>query len=576
MVHTWRASRNTLLALVLVTPLAWLLCLRLVPEANVHLSAGRFYELAGWVNVALIPLLGFLALAAHLATGNRLTLALAAAAFTFATVFPLHQLFDAQENLRTLQLFGPPARFFSVVVFLALSQRLPAASLPTRRRQVILIVAILAALTPLRFLLRKILNDWAEGLVWLDQGLEPLTVFLALLVALRLFTEERYPPDQATRVLAWTFVLNAEQTLFFFFSQPVDFVWLTANVLWGVTTALQLWAVFVIMAESGRSRSARPTADEPSALWSAQAGLVILKQLGEGGMGKVYQARHRLLNRVVAVKVIRPEQLANPAALRRFQREGLASARLSHPNIVQIHDAGEADGTHYLVMEYVEGTDLAELIQRRGPLPIGLACEYARQASLGLQHAHEKGLVHRDIKPANLLVTSDGSQVKILDMGVARFLQGEEQAAALQELTQTGAVMGTPAYLAPEQARDSRRADIRSDIYSLGCTLYQLLSGQVPFRGVSLAEIVLMHQLEEPLPIEQIRPDVCPALRAVLRKMMAKSPEDRFQTPAKVAEALAEFARLNRSEVASWRGNARNEQIISDATAAYHNIPPTP
>src|SRR5262249_5960744 len=158
--------------------------------------------------------------------------------------------------------------------------------------------------------------------------------------------------------------------------------------------------------------------------------------------------------------------------------------------------------------EYVEGKDLAELLDRHGALPVPLACHYIRQACLGLQHAHERGLVHRDIKPANLLLTADGSQVKLLDLGVARFQHPDERDVSIAQLTQTGAVMGPPAYLAPEQARDPRHVDIRADIYSLGCTLYHLLAGQVPFDGVTLAEVVLRHQLEEPAPVEKMRPEV--------------------------------------------------------------------
>jgi serine/threonine protein kinase len=211
---------------------------------------------------------------------------------------------------------------------------------------------------------------------------------------------------------------------------------------------------------------------------------------------------------------------------------------LDHANIVPLLDASEENGTHFLVMEYVEGCDLAELVEKKGHLPVPVACDYIWQAAQGLQHAHERGLVHRDIKPANFLVTADGSLVKIMDLGVARFLQRDDQDLPMEELTVTGAVMGTPAYLAPEQARDSRQADIRSDIYSLGCTFYHLLAGEPPFHGVSLAELILCHQFEDPAPIEQKRPEVPAELAKILRKMMAKKPEDRFQTPAEVADAV--------------------------------------
>ena len=210
---------------------------------------------------------------------------------------------------------------------------------------------------------------------------------------------------------------------------------------------------------------------------------VLLERLGEGGMGQVFKARHRLMKRVVALKIIRPDRVQDPAALRRFRQEIQAAARLTHPNIVLAHDADEVDGKHFLTMEYVEGTDLGKLVKQQGPLPVALACDCIRQAALGLQHAHEQGMVHRDIKPSNLLLARpQGSQaggvVKLMDLGLARLRSDDTK-----EMTQTGAVMGTADYIAPEQAADASRADVRADIYGLGCTLYFLLAGQPPFPG---------------------------------------------------------------------------------------------
>ena len=206
---------------------------------------------------------------------------------------------------------------------------------------------------------------------------------------------------------------------------------------------------------------------------------VLLERLGEGGMGQVFKAQNWKLGKIVALKLIRKERLAKPDAVRRFQREVRAPPRLCrHPNIVHAYDADEIDGTHLLVMEYVEGaTDLARLVKQNGPLPVAQACEYIRQAALGLQHAYERGLVHRDIKPHNLLLTADGQTVKVLDMGLARLdpLPGDDRSATM---TQEGAVMGTPDYIAPEQALDSHTVDIRADLYSLGCTFYYLLTGK--------------------------------------------------------------------------------------------------
>jgi serine/threonine protein kinase len=266
---------------------------------------------------------------------------------------------------------------------------------------------------------------------------------------------------------------------------------------------------------------------------------VLLERLGEGGMGAVFKARNWKLGRVVALKLIRKERMARPEAVRRFQREVRAAAALSHPNIVMAHDADTVGGTHLLVMEYLEGaTDLARLVRARGPLRIAVACEVVRQAALGLQHAHEKGLVHRDIKPHNLLLTAGGAQVKILDMGLALLSNpcADEDSGTV---TQLGTVVGTVDYLAPEQARRAHTVDIRADIYSLGCTFYFLLTARVPFPEEAFTEKLLRHQFDDPTPAEQLRPEVPQAVSAIVRKMMAKKPEDRYQTPAEVAQALA-------------------------------------
>jgi WD40 repeat protein len=259
--------------------------------------------------------------------------------------------------------------------------------------------------------------------------------------------------------------------------------------------------------------------------------------LGAGGTGAVYRAYHRVMERPVALKVISPGLMTRPAAVERFTREIKAAARLSHPNIVAALDAEQAGGTHFLVMEYVEGTDLARLVQQRGPLPAALACEYVRQAALGLQHAHERGLVHRDIKPSNLLLTA-GGQVKVLDFGLA--LLASESAAG--DLTSTGVVMGTADYIAPEQADDPHRADIRADVYSLGCTLYFLLTGRPPFPEGNFMQKVIAHSQRAPRPLTDFRNDLPPGLEQALGRMMAKGPAQRYQTPGEAARALARFA----------------------------------
>ncbi len=292
----------------------------------------------------------------------------------------------------------------------------------------------------------------------------------------------------------------------------------------------------------------------------------ILDRLGEGGVSQVYKAWHTTKNCVVALKVIREELLSNPEAFARFQREMHAVARLSHPNIVSAVDSELVGQTNFFAMEYVEGTDLGKLIQLTGPLKFPHACDYIRQASLGLQHAHEHGLVHRDIKPANLLLTGlsktpgppvpppgggrppGGSGqipelgkgvVKILDMGLARLRQTGGISDNPVALTMEGAMMGTPDYLAPEQARSAKDADIRSDIYSLGCTFYYLLAGQPPFPGNAVMQKLFQHQKEDPKPLENVRSNVPPELPPILKKMMAKHPAGRYQTPGEVAQALA-------------------------------------
>jgi serine/threonine-protein kinase len=261
---------------------------------------------------------------------------------------------------------------------------------------------------------------------------------------------------------------------------------------------------------------------------------VLLEQVGAGRTAQVFRALHRRLERVDALKVVRPDYLAHPKALSWFQQEARAAARLSHPNLVTIYDADEVNGRHFLAMEYVDGPDLGSLVQGRGPLPAALACDYAWQAALGLQHAAERDVVHRDIKPSNLLLTADGVLVKILDMGLALLRRHPCGAAPGTEAT----VRGTPDYMAPEQAVAADDVDTRADIYSLGCTLYFLLTGQPPFPEGSVTEKLLRHCRAEPPALAALRPDLPPELIEVVRRMTAKRPEERYPNPADVASAL--------------------------------------
>ena len=271
--------------------------------------------------------------------------------------------------------------------------------------------------------------------------------------------------------------------------------------------------------------------------------------LGAGGMGTVYKAEHLLLERSVALKVISRSLTDRPAAVERFRREARLAARLSHPNIVTAHDAEQAGDTHFLVMEFVAGVNLAQLVQEQGPLPVDRACDYAAQAARGLEHARQHGMVHRDIKPHNLMLTPDG-RVKILDFGLARFASevgadaipsGAGGASTSAGATSAGLVLGTADYIAPEQADDPRAADIRSDLYSLGCTLFFLLTGQVPFPAASVLDKLAAHRGQQPRPLTDFRPDIPAALEQVLGRLTAKEPAHRYQTPAEAAEALAAF-----------------------------------
>jgi serine/threonine protein kinase len=277
----------------------------------------------------------------------------------------------------------------------------------------------------------------------------------------------------------------------------------------------------------------------------------ILDQLGQGGMGRVFKAVHQTMNRIVALKVVTSQLVKTEQGRQLFMREVRAAARLMHPNIVTAYDANQISDRHFMVMEFVDGPNLEQLVREQGPLPVGQACDFVRQAAQGLQFALENHMVHRDIKPANLLVQrASGSArdtqciVKILDFGLARLHQRNpnDEPGTQTILTKANTVMGTPDFLSPEQARDLHKVDIRSDLYSLGCTFYYLLTGRLPFPGGTTLEKLVRHGTEEPTPVESLRPEVPAAMAAIVRRLMAKQPAERFQTPAELAAALAPFA----------------------------------
>jgi serine/threonine protein kinase len=265
----------------------------------------------------------------------------------------------------------------------------------------------------------------------------------------------------------------------------------------------------------------------------------VLELLGVGGMGRVFLCEHVRMRNLVAVKVLPPEGLSEPTALERFNREARAAANLVHPNLVRAFDIDDDGQFHFLVLEYVYGTTLHQLVARKGPLPVPFAAEVIRQAALGLQHAHEHGLVHRDVKPGNILLDHAGT-VKVLDLGLARFFR--DTADHLTEEQEGTIILGTADYLAPEQALDSHAVGAPADVYSLGATFYFCLTGQAPFEEAPLAQKMIWHQVRQPPAIHASRSDVPPQLEEVVSRMMAKEPAQRYAHLGEVAEALGQWA----------------------------------
>ena len=309
------------------------------------------------------------------------------------------------------------------------------------------------------------------------------------------------------------------------------------------------------------------TAYQARKLWKGQGPdlflnqYVLMDKIGEGGMGEVFRATHKALGRDVALKVMRRERMANPESVKRFRREIRAAATLSHENVVMAYDADQSGEVHFFAMEYVDGPNLDAHVRRKGPLPVGEACDYARQVALGLQHASEKGLIHRDIKPSNLLLNRAGD-VKISDLGLV--LVDDPGTESVSRITKEGLTVGTPDFLAPEQARNPRGADIRADIYSLGCTLYYLLTGEVPHPTGTPTEKMLRHA-RAPFPVPD-RADLPTGLADVIRKMAGRKPEDRYQTPAEVAEALAPFAVRRAAPTPQMLTAILSDEVITEDT----------
>jgi serine/threonine protein kinase len=300
----------------------------------------------------------------------------------------------------------------------------------------------------------------------------------------------------------------------------------------------------------------------------------LLGQIGKGGMSSVYLAEHELMKRRVAIKVLPQNRVNDSSYLERFRLEARAVAKLDDPNIVRAYDIDNERDIHYIVMEYVDGQDLHQMVMAQGPIDYDTAADYIAQVAQGLQHAHEMGLVHRDIKPANCLVDKH-NVVKLLDLGLAKLTEDDQ--ASLTMANEEN-VLGTADYLAPEQALNSHEADSRSDIYSLGCTLYFLLTGGPPFPEGSISERLLKHQTAKPESIFKARPDAPPSLVDICETMMAKKPDERFQTAGDVAERLKEWLADRGRTIAGGRLDDRDHDsgVGSGVFSRYSIGMPTP
>jgi serine/threonine protein kinase len=265
---------------------------------------------------------------------------------------------------------------------------------------------------------------------------------------------------------------------------------------------------------------------------------ILLEKIGEGGMGVVYKARHARLGRVDAVKVLRTDKVKSRTVAKRFLREIQFTSSLEHPHVVRAHDAGVVGQQLYLATEYIEGTDLATVVQTRGPLSVADGCLVMYQAALALRHVHEKGLIHRDLKPSNLIRDRTSRAVKILDMGLSGFNRAKLDPGSGATLTREGVLLGTPDFMAPEQVQNPHAVDIRADLYSLGCTFFFLLTGKSPYDGTPVEKMYHHGFAALPtlvLPKGQLPP---PGLADIVTRLMAKKPEERFQTPQALIDAL--------------------------------------
>ncbi len=274
------------------------------------------------------------------------------------------------------------------------------------------------------------------------------------------------------------------------------------------------------------------------------------------------------LARSVALKILAPEHAADNETVARFQNEAQSAARLDHENIARVYYVGEDRGLHYIVFEFIEGVNVRDLVASRGPLPLGEAISYALQVADALAHASERNVVHRDIKPSNLLITPAG-QAKLIDMGLARLRETDSAV----DLTASGVTLGTFDYISPEQARDPRNADVRSDIYSLGCTLFYMLTGRPPFVGGTMLQKLLQHQGDQPPELQQFRPELPDEVNRILRKMLAKDPRHRYATPTELVDDLIVVARAAGLRPTAPGGRTWAVHRTSIAPSYYRHLP---
>ncbi len=293
----------------------------------------------------------------------------------------------------------------------------------------------------------------------------------------------------------------------------------------------------------------------------------LLGHLGTGGMSTVYLAEHLMLHHKRAIKVLPKSKLGNNSYLLRFQQEAKAIASLNHPNIVRAHDIDNENDTHYIVMEYVEGADLQTIVKKHGPLSYEKVADYTYQAALGLQHAHEKGLIHRDVKPANLLVNREGI-VKVLDLGLALMTDDEQSSLTIEH---NDKVLGTADYLAPEQALNSHRIDFRADIYALGCSMYFMLTGHAPFPEGSIAQRIAKHQKMMPADIRKDRPDCPGELDGICVKMMQKDPRFRYNDCNQVAAVLENWLQTYRASAIPVKRSVGASVTVGGESSPFPN-----